>query len=240
MLSTIQIYHELRETLDDAAAEKIADHLGRMYTELRTMVKREDFSELKEVVKDLAESQRELADAQKRTELKVEELVDAQKRTELELKELVSAHKDLEKAHHRLAQQVRGLSDTIGGDIEDIAYSLVFRVLSDEFGWRIGNLERVWRTWDNKEEEVNIFGQAVDANRPDQRIWIVGEAKHNFTMKELNKFLKQVERARRNLQGEIFPLCFCYRARPEVQQKIQDNGIFLLFSYGKLVSPPKK
>lgn len=237
MLSTIEIYHDLRETLDDAAAEKIADHLGRMYSELRTIVKREDFFELKEVVKDLAESQRELADAQKRTELKVEELADAQKRTELEIKELVGAHKDLEKAHHRLAQQVGGLSDTIGGDIEDIAYSLVFRVLSDEFGWQIGNLERVWHTWENKTEEVNVFGQAIDPKRPDRVIWIVGEAKHNFTMKELNKFLKQVERARRNLQGDIFPLCFCYRARPEVQQKIQNNGIFLLFSYGKLVSP---
>jgi hypothetical protein len=64
-----------------------------------------------------------------------------------------------------------------------------------------------------------------------------GEAKHNLTKKELNKFLKQVERARHNLTGEVFCLCFCYRARPEVQQAAQKAGIHLLFSYGKLLYP---
>ena len=61
MLNTIEIYHELRETMDDAAAEKIAAHLGQMYGELRAMVKREDFSELKGVVKELAEAQKDLS-----------------------------------------------------------------------------------------------------------------------------------------------------------------------------------
>lgn len=223
MLNTIEIYHDLRESMDETAAEKIAAHLGRMYDELRVMVKREDFSDLKSVVKELAEAQKELAEAQKRTEI--------------EIRELVVAHKDLEKAHNRLAQQVGGLSDTIGGDTEDIAYSLVFRVLSDTFGWQISSLERVWHTWDNKPEEVNIFGKATDPTRPNVTIWIVGEAKHNLTKKELNKFIKQVERAQHNLTGEIFSLCFCYRARPEVQQAAQKAGIHLLFSYGKLLYP---
>ncbi len=258
MLNTIEIYHDLKENMDEAAAEKIAAHLGRLYAELRVMVKREDFSDLKGVVKELADAQtrteqkveeladaqkrteqkvEELADAQKRTEQKVEELADAQKRTESAIQELVSAHKGLEKAHNRLAQQVGGLSDTIGGDIEDIAYSLVFRVLSDTFGWQINSLERVWHTWDNKPEEVNIFGKAADPMRPNVTIWIVGEAKHNLTKKELNKFIKQVKRARHHLTGEVFCLCFCYRARPELQQAAQNTGIHLLFSYGKLLYP---
>lgn len=237
MLNTIEIYHDLKESLDEVAAEKIAAHLGRMYNELQTMVKREDFSDLKDVVK-------ELADAQKRTEQRVEELAEAQKdlanaqkRTEIAMRDLAVAHKDLEQSHNRLVKQVGGLSDTIGGDIEDIAYSLVFRVLSDTFGWQIGNLERVWHTWGKQAEEVNIFGKAVDPTRPNVTIWIVGEAKHNLTKKELHKFLKQVERSRQNLTGEIFALCFCYRARPEVQQAAQNAGIYLLFSYGKLLYP---
>ncbi|MCP4458359.1 MAG: hypothetical protein GY816_10110 [Cytophagales bacterium] len=163
--------------MDEAAAEKIAEHLGRMYEELCAMVKREDFSELKGVVKELADAQKELAEAQKRTELKIEELADAQKRTEIVLEELVVTHKSLEKAHHKLAKQVGGLSDTIGGDIEDIAYSLVFRILSDRFGWEICTLERVWQTWGSEPEEVNIFSEATDPMRPDVTIWIVGEAK---------------------------------------------------------------
>jgi hypothetical protein len=63
----------------------------------------------------------------------------------------------------------------------------------------------------------------------------VGEAKHNLTAGEVKKFTKQLERARQHLSGEIFPVCFCYRARPEVQQMIADAGIRLAFSYGKLV-----
>lgn len=51
-------------------------------------VKREDFTELKNIVFELAEAQKELAQAQKRTEVRVEELAQAQKQTELSIKEL--------------------------------------------------------------------------------------------------------------------------------------------------------
>jgi hypothetical protein len=51
-------------------------------------VKGEDFTELKNIVFELAEAQKELAQAQKRTEVRVEELAQAQKQTELSIKEL--------------------------------------------------------------------------------------------------------------------------------------------------------
>jgi len=49
------------------------------------------------------------------------------------------------------------------------------------------------------------------------------------------RFARTVEMARRNLEGEIFPVCFCYRARPEVQERIRELGFRLVFSYGELV-----
>jgi len=135
-----------------------------------------------------------------------------------------------------LSQQIGGLSETVGGDIEDIAYIVLHDVLKREFGWQVGVLERSWQTWNEEPEEVNIFGQASDPARPAEVIWIVGEAKHNLTLKEVSRFVGQVERARRHLlEGEVFPVCFCYRARPEVQQQVRDAGIQLVFSYGKLV-----
>jgi len=63
----------------------------------------------------------------------------------------------------------------------------------------------------------------------------VGEAKHNLTSREVQRFIRQVERARRHLMGEVFPVCFCYRARPEVQKLVREAGLRLVFSYGKLV-----
>ena len=183
-----------------------------------------------------------LAEAQRRTEERMAELVQAQTRTEERLtriefivEENSKAVANLVTAVDRLRKQVGGLSETVGGDIEDIAYIVLHDVLKREFGWQVGVLEREWQTWDGEPEEVNVFGQATDPARPGQVIWIVGEAKHNLTQKEVDRFARQVERARRHLVGEIFPVCFCYRARPEVQQQVRDAGIRLVFSYGKLV-----
>lgn len=228
MINTLRIYNELKQTMEANAAEKIAAIMGRMYEELLNTVTKDEFHDLKQVVKELAE-------AQGRTEMRVEELAEAQGRTEMRVEELAEAQKRTEKALQRLAKQVGGLSDTVGGDIEDIAYIVLHDVLQREFGWQVGELERVWQTWSAEPEEVNILGTAVDPARPDVTIWIVGEAKHNLTAKEVKKFKAQVARARQHLQGEIFPVCFCYRARPEVREKLRDAGIRLVFSYGKLV-----
>jgi hypothetical protein len=169
-----------------------------------------------------------LAEAQARTEERVGGL-------EAAMQKLAEAQARTDKSLQKLARQVGGLSDTVGGDIEDIAYIVLHDVLKREYGWQVGVLERTWQTWDKKPEEVNVFGKAVDPARPGQPIWIIGEAKHNITLAETERFARQVERARRHLKGEIFPVCFCYRARPEVQELIRNSGLRLVFSYGRLV-----
>ncbi|HID55338.1 TPA: hypothetical protein EYP37_02325 [Candidatus Poribacteria bacterium] len=192
----------------------------------------------------LAQAQARTEERVTRLEAAVEKLAQAQARTEervtrLEevVERLVQAQARTEKALQNLAKQVGGLSDTVGGDIEDIAYIVVHDVLMREYGWKVGPLERSWQRWDGKEVEINLFGQATDPKHPDRRIWIVGEAKHNLTLREIRRFARQVEQARRNLDGEVFPVCFCYRARPEVQDRIRSEGMYLIFSYGKLVPP---
>jgi hypothetical protein len=168
----------------------------------------------------------------------VVQLAEAQRRTEERLDafqaEMREAIGKLTRAIDRIRKQVGGLSDRMGGDIEDAAYGVVYAILRRELGWEVGMLERVWQTWDDKPEEVNIFGTATDPARPDKIIWIVGEAKHNLTPKEVERFKQQVQRARAHLIGEVFPVFFCYRARPDVQRIAQNAGIRLVFSYGKL------
>jgi len=220
---------EMQQVFDARTAGVMLRVLDRVAAQVRQAgVTREDFRELKQIVADLAE-------AQQRTTEEMKKLAVAQARTEERVAELAIAQTRTERALQRLSQQVGGLSETVGGDIEDIAYIVLHDVLKREFGWQVGVLEREWQTWDGEPEEVNVFGQAADPARPGQVIWIVGEAKHNLTQKEVDRFAGQVERARRHLVGEIFPVCFCYRARPEVQQQVRDAGIRLVFSYGKLV-----
>jgi predicted negative regulator of RcsB-dependent stress response len=70
---------------------------------VKERVTKDDFEELKQIVRDLAQ-------AQSRTEVRMEEL--AQAKTEFELRKLA-------KSHHQLQQQVGGLSDAVGYGIED-------------------------------------------------------------------------------------------------------------------------
>lgn len=234
---------ELRQAFDARTAEVLLRVLDKVAAQVRdTGVTREDFRELKEITAELAAAQarteeqvKKLATAQARTEERldrleaaVERLVEAQRQTNVAVAELTEGM-------DRLRKQVGGLSETVGGDIEDIAYIVLHDVLKREFGWDVGVLERSWETWNGEPEEVNVFGGATDPARPERTIWIVGEAKHNLTAKEVEKFVDQVERARQHLVGEVFPVCFCYRARPEVQELVRASGIRLAFSYGKLV-----
>jgi len=204
------------------------------------------------IVKELGEAQKrtearveELVEAQKRTEAIVKELGEAQKRTEARVEELAEAQKGTEKGIDDLVvsisllrKQVGGLSETVGGDIEDIAYIVLYDVLKREYGWELGKLERTWVNWDNQAEEINIFGKVTDpASKRD--IWIIGEAKHSLSLREVARFIKQVDRAKKHLIGIVFPVCFCYRAHPDVQKRVYDAGINLVFSYGKIV-PGKK
>ncbi len=98
----------------------------------------------------------------------------------------------------------------------------------------MGTLERGWHRWNDRDEEVDIFGQAHDPSRPDATIWIVGEAKFNLTLKEVERFARKVKRARQHLQGEVFGVCFCYRAHPTVRQTVTQAGLRLVYSYGRL------
>ena len=67
-------------------------------------VTREDFSELKEIVKDLAIKVGSLAEAQQKTEQKVEQLAEAQKKTEQRIEELAELQKKTEERVEQLAE----------------------------------------------------------------------------------------------------------------------------------------
>ena len=111
----------------------------------------------------------------------------------------------VQEAVQQLARQVGGLSETVGGDIEDIAYIVLYGALKRELGWEVGELERTWQQWNGEPEEINIFGRATDPTHLDRMIWIVGEAKHNLTLREAEQYAQQVERARQHVAGRCTP-----------------------------------
>jgi len=106
---------------DPDQAQVLAEAISDIYGEL---ARARDIRELKRVVQELAEAQKrtevrveELAEAQKRTEVRVEELAEAQKRTEVRVEELAEAQKrtevrveELAEAQKRTEVRVEGLA----------------------------------------------------------------------------------------------------------------------------------
>ena len=280
MADRIHMLERLTAVFDESQAQVLTEVIYSSYNDL---VRREDFSELKEIVRDLGESQQrtgqrvgelaeaqqrteqrvealaeaqqrteqrveelaeaqqrteqrveELAEAQQRTEQRVEALAEAQQRTEQSVDELGEAQSRTETAVQSLAREVGGLSNRLGGDLEDVAAIVIEDALHRELGWEVEELSRVWQTRDDVDEEIDAFGRAYDPSRPDTALWIVGEVKFNLTMRDLDRFSKLVARAGSHLDGEVVPVCFCYRIRPAVQNRVLESGYRLVMSSGRM------
>jgi hypothetical protein len=94
-------------------------------------VPREDFSELRKTVQHLAQSQHELAEAQKRTESRVEELAEAQKRTESRVGELAVAQKRTESCVEELADAQKRTEEKLQLLTDELRAG--FRMVNEQF-----------------------------------------------------------------------------------------------------------
>jgi predicted nuclease with TOPRIM domain len=261
-LEEAQIRTEERLARVEEALARLAEAQAR--TEERVARLEEAQIRTEERLARVEEALARLAEAQARTEERVARLEEAQARTEERLTRVEEGQRRLEEALARLAEaqaqaeeriarlerlmeqvtrQVGALSDVIGGDLEDAAYIVIHDTFTRELGWKVDVLERTFLRWDNHELEVDIMGRAYDPARPKYEIWIVGEAKYNITVGEVERFAKKLPLISEYLtrQGEekkerlIVPVCFCYRARPEVRERIYDLGFHLVFSYGRVI-----
>jgi hypothetical protein len=231
MINTLTIFHELQETLDTRAAEKIAEIIGKVYDELLNTVTKDEFRELTQVVQELSE-------AQKRTEIKVEELAEAQKRTEIKVAELAEAIRQLTVTQQQFARKLDetnehlgGLTATVGYGLENHAYHSLPQLLQRDFGVTTeGSLHRRFVTDKNGQElEVNIFGAAVQAGK---RIQIVGEAKSQLSTRKIDEFIRKKLKRLEGVYPELFPVLVTHMiSSAQVADYAAKKGIHLYYSY---------
>ncbi len=271
MANRSNLLEQLASVFEERQAQVLTEVIydSYNYDSYNDLVRREDFSELKDIVRDLAETQQrtgqrvedlaeaqqrteqrvedlaeaqqrteqrveDLAEAQNRTEQRVEELAEAQNRTERRVEDLAVAQNRTETAVQHLAREVGGLSNRLGGDLEDVAATVIEDALARELGWVVDDLSRVWQARDGVEEEIDVFGRAYDRSRPDKSQWIVGEVKFNLTMRDVERFSGLLDRAAAHLNGEIVPVVFCYRVHRKVQENVQALGYRLVLSTGRM------
>lgn len=212
-------------------------------------VTREDFSELKGIVKELGVrvgelggrvselgvKVGELAEAQKRTENRIAELAEAQKRTEVTVAELADEMKVLARGLDRNREEVGGLSRSFSYAFENEAYRVLPAVLKTKYGIEIK--EKFIRA-DIGGKEINIFAHA---EKEGEGVIIVGEAKLRLderrekkrgekdVFEELEEKVESVREEYR--EAEIIKVLVTHYATKGFLKKAKEKGIIVVQSF---------
>ena len=225
------------DKIEPQLREVLLSILEEMEKQRKERVTKEEFRELRDIVKELAQAQRkteermaslemrmeELAQAQRKTEEKVKELAQAQRKTEEELKKLIGEHR-------KTREQLGGLSHTVGYVLEDRAYRGLPPLLKRDFGVEITEpLHRDFiEVGIGRYEEVNLIGKG---KKDGKEVIIVGDCKTQMKKKDIDSFLRVLQRIENILKGEKIVVGVTYQATIPVRKYAEEKGIKLYFSY---------
>jgi len=192
-----------------------------MYDTYNSLVKADDFNELKEIVRDLAQEQRALAQAQ-------HELTLAQRDTDTRLGKLIDVVSNL-------AQEMGGLSRSVSYSLENEAYRQLPAYLEAEYG--IVLEERMVRT-EIGGEEIDLFALGQRDGAP---IVLVGETKlqldrrrggRDATVQVLAQLARKVDVVQPLYpEREVVRLLVTHYARPAVHAEAQKQGVIIVQSF---------
>jgi chromosome segregation ATPase len=235
----------------DTVAPQLRDVLLELVDEIEqhreASVTKIEFNELKEIVRDLAQSQartgqrmEELAQAQARTEQRVdtlavrmEELAQAQARTEQRMEELAQAQARTEAevaklavSHTNLRGQVSGLAQTMAYALENDAYRRLPAYLRERH--QIEVTQRLVRTFVN-EEEINFYARA---RRGDEAVLIVGESVSRLDdASKLGQLRRKLAAAQAVETLPLVPLLVTHFAHPKLLAQAEREGIIVVQSF---------
>ena len=149
MANTFKIYEDLQDSFSEQQARTLTKVISQSIIDESNIVTKVEFNRLERIVEELAEAQKrteqrldsltqrveELAEAQKRTEARVKELAEAQKKTEETVRQLVVDMADVKK-------QLGGLSMAVGYGIEDKYIPFMKKFALNQYNAVISKVER--------------------------------------------------------------------------------------------------
>ncbi len=192
-------------------------------------VTREEFDRLTNVVRQLAEAQRrteerlnQLAQRVDQLAQRVDQLAEAQRRTE----EVVAR---LAKAVDSLRHEVGKLSEVVGFGLEDIARVVLPGWLHRNLGVEVEELERRFLILRGEEVEVNLYGEGY---RNGSRVVVVGECKSRIHRRDVDKFYSEIYRPLvEESRKEVLGVLFGYLIHPSAQERARSLGLYVVASY---------
>ena len=237
--------NKMREMLCEGFPEPQADLMARVFFSAHDeLVTKAEFNELTAVTRELAEAQHMLANAQARTESRVEHLADAQARTESRLEQLANAQQMLADAQARtewavkdLAKQVGGLSNALGGSLEDFACDLVPEMLEKYWQMEVQSAATEELLIGRRYREIDVVVRGTVAGKP---VTVLCEVKATVSRKEVDGFLAIIERYRSlHPDEDIRPLFFGYKADRRARERIVAEGTAMVFTRGVMLPVPR-
>ncbi len=193
---------------------------------------------LEEALARLAEAQARtearveaLAQAQARTEARVEALAQAQARTEAAVEALAQAQTRTESALLALAQQVGRLSETIGFTLEDLAREVAPPYLAQHHGIHVRQLDRRFFSVDGDEVEVDLYGEGQQDGRT---IVVIGEVRSRIHGRDVESAVRQAGRLRSQLSGAPVVVLFGFVIHPSARAAAHRLDAIVISSSGRL------
>jgi len=171
-----------------------------------------------------------LAQAQKRTEERMDQLIQAQIKTEERLNRLEVVVDRLVGELKIVRKEVGGLSHAVGYRLEDEAIWALPALLERDHAIRVeGELRRDFLSLpDRKPVEINILGEGT---RQGRLITIMGEAKTQLKKRDVDQFISLVTLIGATHKQPIVPLLITYQTSASVKQYTIEKGAILYFSY---------
>ena len=170
---------------------------------------------LENTVAELIEAHRDAEKRLTRLENTVAELIEAQKKTEESLNKLIKRVDDIE-------EQLGGISYAVGYGLEDRMYPHISRYVKKVYGIEPEELRlrRHLIYEDGRYDEINIF---VRGKRDGRDCLAVGECKSQPGKKDIDRFMRVVERVKRYYGAEVYPFIIGYIFQPSIEGYIREN-----------------
>ncbi len=180
------------ETVDPQLRGVLIAMLEEIERQREESVTKKEFNELRDIVKELAEAQKktearvdslaqrveELAEAQKRTEARVEELAEAQKKTEARVNSLAQRVEELAEAQRKTEEEIRILVkrvDAVEERLEGISHSVGYSLENRVYG----RLPSILRERYGIEVDGRLVRKYVPVGNKNIQINIYGYGKKN-------------------------------------------------------------
>ncbi len=238
MLNVFKYFDDFRDTFGEEAALKLIRALGEIYENLAQTVTREEFNELKEIVREQGENLKiltqrvdQLTEDVRQLTKRVDQLTQRVDQLTEDVRQLTGEMKKMKDDLKDVRKQVGGLSITVGYTLENEAYRYLPKLLRRDHGLEV--LEPLIRTFvkDHRGRplEVNIFGKA---RQNDHELVILGEAKAQLSKRDVDRFLRRKVKPLETVFPEKFLVLVTHMiSDPEVEEYVRDKGIALYYSY---------